>query len=289
MYMDEDPPSKPSLPVSASQTVASRVKNIECCSGKRLARYKSAFPWLVVGSSSCYCVVCHDFSVEMRSLKASNLCRHSANLNHLHKAAQALGLPLEPRWMAPTAECFKKALKAVKDGLSALRTGMREKHNRLVWCLDEALCDRNRSFLASCQAAGLTQDAQGERTSTLWSAVKMVGGEEPKIKLSTGSFGLTIHGSGADEIASAIKAAITSFFTPRLDPPRGWRGRPRSAQVSQVAGFLAKVEAFTADAGADVQKSIRIISGHSSVHSAQMICPNLKARLRDGAHASSRR
>ena len=229
------------------------------------------------GKVSITCVVC---GMKLPCHFAS-LRRHHQSASHLKSIATFLGKPLQyVAFTAPLVESFKQMFCAFHEGRAA-RSGFdlpsghvgRTKANLMLWCLNEALLERDREFLVQSSCLMIMRD---ERRGRLHFRFR---GASSLLIVSAGYLGQSVgHTPDALGIRDATMQVIKRFCTRRSNPPPGSK-LETCFDTSLCDRMLSCLEAVSVDSASNEV---------CAVTDMKSLAPNCQHLLRDAAHSARR-
>lgn len=249
-------------------------------------KWLKQFDWLELrkqddGSERPFCKKCKMFLFQqcLSGGNVTTLLRHERTVRHNghNGPASAAEVPAIQDFL----ECLDN--RANRRSFRSSRKG-REKEWKLSWCLAEAFKASIHRQLAHAASTTVSQDAQGQVLS-----VRFFSSLKGKDRSVSGLLALVNDwGAGAADLATAVGRATKRFFIRSWKAPRGWRKKPTLNQ-KVYQSFKQNVLFIGSDAAADESKAIRLLAGKgASTSKAFRLFPNIKARVRDNAHAAGR-
>lgn len=251
-------------------------------------KWLKQFDWLVLkqqddGSERPFCKTCQKllFQNAAAGVNVTTLLRHQESVGHKGPGQSSVHVPPVQDFLT----CLDN--RASKQSFRSSSMG-RAKEWKLSWCLAEACKAAIHKQLAQVAASTISQDAQGQILSVRFcSSLKGNG--------STTVSGLLAlvddWGAGASDLASAVGKGTKRFFIKYWKPPQGWKGHKPTLKRPLFQSFAKSVMFVGSDAAADETKAIRVLAGKAASTSTSKsfrLFPNIKARVRDNAHAVGR-
>ena len=249
------------------------------------------FDWLVLkqqdgGSERPFCKTCQKFLFQktVGGGNLTSLLRHERTGLH-----QGKGPMKTSSVQAPPIQDFLDCLDD-RAKRKSFRSSGKEKAWKLSWCLAEAFKMSVHGQLAQVASSTVCQDAQGQVLSVrFFSSLKVTGGGDASV---SGLLALVNDwGAGASDLASAVGKGTKRFFIKYWKPPRGWTGPKPTLKRPLYQAFRKSVLFVGSDAAADETKAVRLLAGKAAptaTSKAFRLFPNIKARVRDNAHAVGR-
>ena len=186
---------------------------------------KSSASWLRAGYAmdglwGLGCTVCHQsggtswfarFMGGRGELKPKTLAKHAESKEHKAAATQEFGPTGHPVGRAPAVEEFQKMLAELERGTSTrcLAKGTTSTKVRgIVWCLVEAMKEKDRKFLSKARSIVLIRDESGGRLLVRFGAV------DKDLQVRRGFLGQSRDaGSKASNIVQATRSVLRDFCT----------------------------------------------------------------------------
>ena len=237
-----------------------------------------------------YCRACQSFGaftfksrVPIRNL-ACAAKRHSRSCAHQEAASKCIGRD-KGGGLAPPAEHFMQVWEATCKGDRSAAglpsTGKRERTDKLLWCIHEAIRLEHQNVLRSADVITLVRDARKGRLLVRFIAV--VG-----LERHSGILGQAkMFGTTAQDVTQATLAMVHSFCQVVGDPPRNKPGtKPSAVDLQLESHILEHIEAITVDSASDELLACELMRGCGGL--TPQSTPNLKCIIRDATHAARR-
>ena len=239
-----------------------------------------------------YCRVCDSFGTSQFKSQVSirNLAhaakRHARCSAHQEAVGQCLGSSSEGGGLTPPSEHFTdvwdSACKGDRAGSGLPHTGKRERTDKLLWCIHEAICREDQYFLRRADVITLVRDARKGRLLVRFIAVA-------GLDRHSGVLGQAkMFGTTSEDVTRATLDMIHKFCQVVGDPPRKQRkGTWSSAVDLQLeAHILEHIEAITVDSASDELLACEMMRGCGGM--TPQSTPNLKCIIRDATHSARR-
>ncbi len=223
------------------------------------------------------------------ALQLVNLRKHHNSDSH-RRAALAFTGSGHLAVGAPSAEAFKKLWDETCTGRAPSSSidgvGSRQKLQKMLWCLAEALRTEDRAFLAEATCIGLFRDERDARLSVRFCACNA------DLEVRHAHMGLRRHfGTGAIAITAATRDIIVRAATSNAG------GQARSVHDAQTTpvpmldqhllGHIQKtIKMVAVDSALDEVNSVRDMAEPAA--GGEPLAPNLEVLLRDKAHGARR-
>ena len=214
------------------------------------------------------CVCCKTFASRNRDFQILN--RHHMSKGHRLQVAKYLGLAVGPRGGfiggAPPAALFKRVWESAPRGQTGVEGASRFKASWIQRCLVQAIRERNRVFINNATTMVLLRD-ESKGTVILRARAASATLECKAMLIGMRTY---TEGSAATDIADNTQAAIEEFCAGDMELYR------HACNI---------VEAVCVDAASSETKSARMMK---TTPAENPLTPNLKAVIRDRAHAARR-
>lgn len=214
-------------------------------------------------------------------ISKKDLVQHAKSKFHRAAIAHLAGnVSCDFQMRAPSATDFRKCIEERKKGLcwTGSSSTNRRRVARMVFCLGEAILDRDRNFIEGNSTVAWFQD--GRRCALLVT----YRGANSKLEVRSGVLGITLDASGSVHILKAMRTITEQFATPRFGVQQLHSKFVPSLQTTIQDSLRKSVVLWCADAASDEQRAVRL----SESIETQSLFPSLKIVLRDRTHASAR-
>ena len=230
--------------------------------------------------------------MSVAALQAINFDKHSRNLTH-KAAASAYARMMDQQGLAASAsssagppgefQCpnesdFLEVLKLVNNGCGLLTA----KNRNMVWCLQNALKQRDMNIIKSSRAVSLFRD---ERKGRLLIRFRCVGDDFSEFSGTLGQ--ARGFGTGATAITNATEQIMIRACTDLHGPPPGANCSP-ALKLGILEHLKARVLCLTVDSASDELLSAEMMRSTALSAAAHALTPGLRFVIRDKAHSSRR-
>ena len=231
--------------------------------------------WVVLRDTAEFgCKVCPNMTFRGQVTQFAHLWRHHTNSKHMHHLRAHLGIEVGPTGKplagAPPHNAFEQVWQDMTGG-TQLEIGCRKKVAQMRTCVFEAMVSEESRFLRD-KASSITifRDESNGRLVIRYMAVSNT------LERRCGILGVCrLAGSDAFDITAATGKMLKWFCNFGTDDGHGFHI------------VKSKIEAICVDSASNETKSATLMK-YPANPSQPPLAPNLKAILRDRAHASRR-
>ena len=237
------------------------------------------------------CTACKGPVVHM--MKIDKLLEHHMSKKHVENVKDMLGVTRGPTGKsvkgAPSEDAFREAWELAPGVAEIVGVGCEKKVRAMQPCIVEAMVQIEREFMGSAESITIMRDESKGRLAVRFIAVSGT------LERRSGLLGLSKEpGSDAFDITDATDAVIMRFCDPTGIHASTATGKQlvgaregKRMQTALANHIRSKFEAVCVDSAGNETKSARLMKNPTDPTKAP-VAPNLKAIIRDRAHASRR-
>ena len=237
-------------------------------------------------------------AMSVPALQAVNFAKHDRNPTHRAAAAAYAQMQAQQRLapsysqmqaqqssaasaeflQCPSESDFLDVVKLVGNGCGLEN----RKHRRILWCLQQALKQRDMNIIKSSAAISLFRD---ERKGRLLVRFRCVGHDLSEFSGTLGQ--ARGFGTGAAAITNATEQIMVRACTELHGPPQGAKCTPALKQEI-LEHLKARVLCLTVDSASDELLSAEMMRSTALSAAARALTPGLRFVIRDKAHSARR-
>ena len=266
------------------------LKQHDITAAQRATHHSASWAYLGVDADQRACVMCIACKgAVVHRMTIDKLLEHHKCTKHVENVKDMFEVERGPAGKsvkgAPSEEAFRLAWELAPRVAEIVGVGCEKKVTSMQRCIVEAMVQIERDFLASAESITIMRDESKGRLVVRYIAVSAA------LERRSGLLGVSKEpGSDAFDITDATDAIIMRF----CDPSGVYAGKKlveedegKRRQTALADHVRSKIEAVCVDSAANETKSARLMKKPTDPTKAP-VAPNLKAIIRDRAHASRR-